>query len=95
MTADLVLRADEMLILESACRTLDLLARLDAALESAPLTVGGSAGQEREHPLLSEVRQHRALLAAHLRQLDIRADGATDMSAGRALARQRWGRRAG
>lgn len=63
------LRADELLLLEKACRTADDCARLDEAVAAAPLTVKGSMGQVREHPLLAQARQTRALLAALLKQL--------------------------
>lgn len=91
------LRADELLVLESACRTADTIGRLDEALDGAPLTVAGSMGQLREHPLLSEVRQQRAALARLLRQLELpnpQAAGRETSNVrsmhGRALARARW-----
>ena len=59
------------MILESACRLRDYVQKLDDALQNAPLTVLGSQGQERENPLLSEVRLQRASLAAHLKQLNL------------------------
>lgn len=76
------LRPDELLLLEKACRTVDDAARLDAALQDAPMLVKGSTGQQRANPLLHEARQTRALLAALLKQLalgdapDEAADGA-------------------
>jgi hypothetical protein len=60
-----VLTPTEMLILEEAARTADELARLERALRAlraADLVVEGSKGQLRAHPLLDEVRRHRALL---------------------------------
>jgi hypothetical protein len=58
-------------LLEHASRTLDELGRMQEALADVPLTVPGSAGQEKPHPLFAEVRAHRALLAKLLRQLDL------------------------
>ena len=99
VTEDYELRVDELILLEHACRTVDILARLEAAMQDQPLTVKGSMGQQREHPLLSEARQQRVLAARLLRQLDLPfPDDISDYrataraSAGRALARQRWGR---
>lgn len=60
------LRPDELFLLESACRTADTLAQLEAVMSGEPLMVEGSMGQMREHPLLSEVRQQRALLTRTL-----------------------------
>jgi hypothetical protein len=62
---------DEVFTLESACRTADTIVRLDAALEGQPLTVAGSMGQLREHPLLAEARQQRSLLGRLLTQLKL------------------------
>jgi uncharacterized membrane protein len=93
------LRADERVVLEAAARTADVLAQLDEAMQDAPLTVPGSAGQLREHPLLSESRQQRATLARLLKQLELEdleeesagSTAAARSHAGRQLARQRWG----
>jgi hypothetical protein len=53
--------AEERLLVE-ASRCLDELERLQAAVADAPLLVEGSTGQLRPHPLLEEVRKHRAVL---------------------------------
>jgi hypothetical protein len=96
--ADFGLREDEKTVLEAACRTADTIARLDAALVDAPLTVPGSAGQLREHPLLSEVRQQRALLGRLLHQLKLPEPEALGWyrdqqrtTQARTAARSRWG----
>lgn len=86
------LREDEIAVLEEACRTVDTIARLDAELVGAPLTVPGSAGQLREHPLLSEVRQQRALLGRLLHQL--RLPDAEDLGAYRSGERSSQARQA-
>jgi hypothetical protein len=97
-TAKYALRVDELVVLEAASRTLDILARLDEALVSAPLMVRGGQGQERENPLLSESRQTRGVLARLVRQLALpddatRADAAAvaRTSHARAAAHARWG----
>ncbi len=83
IVAQYELRLDELVVLEEACRTLDDVERLRSALVGADLLVLGSAGQQRAHPLLTELRQSRSLLAAHFRQL-----GLPDMdTAGTAMVR--------
>ena len=96
------LRADELRILEDACREVDLIDDLQAALVDAPKTVKGSMGQMVIHPLISELRQHRATLATLLRGLsladsDTSADDATRSASesAMALARARWDRKKG
>ena len=100
--ADYDLRADEEAILASACRTLDEIGRLEAKLGSVSLTVSGSRGQVRPHPLLSEVRAHRLAFKQLLAAIGIDeanaaggggGEGAARSHAGRQLARQRWSRR--
>ncbi|GAA1543574.1 hypothetical protein [Nocardioides humi] len=65
------LRPDELVLLESACKTVDLIAELEAAMVDEPLVTSGSMGQLREHPLLSETRQQKALLGRQLAQLKL------------------------
>jgi hypothetical protein len=89
------LRLDELVLLDSACRTIDLLADLDVAMAGQPLTVLGSMGQQREHPLLSEARQQKALLARLLAQMKLpdldEVTGAKPRSVqARAAAQSRW-----
>jgi phage terminase small subunit len=90
------LRPDEVFVLESACRTADWIAKLEAAMEGQPLVVKGSMGQDREHPLLSEARQQRALLARLLAQLKLPdEDGLaleTTSTKARTAAMSRWSR---
>lgn len=90
------LRGDELLLLAKACRTADDAERLDTACADAPLTVTGSAGQQRANPLLAEARATRALLAALLKQLALpdpvaekrQADARSSQA--RTAARARW-----
>ena len=95
------LRADELVVLESACRCADLVVQLDEAMRGQPLVSKGSMGQEREHPLLSEQRQQRALMVRTLASLKLPdldsseqpaddAAGARSVAARRA-AQARWG----
>jgi hypothetical protein len=58
-----VLTAAEVEMLGQACRTADELDRLECAVRQlSELTVRGSTGQPKAHPLLEEVRRHRVLL---------------------------------
>lgn len=92
------LRPDEAALLEDACREVDVVDRLEAALAGAPLTVEGSQGQDRPHPLLMELRGHRLTLARLLRDVGLpdpsedtgEAREARTVKARRA-ARARWG----
>jgi hypothetical protein len=97
VTRDFDLRPDEIVILTEACRVMDVVDQLAAALRGQPLTVTGSAGQLREHPLLSESRQQRLALSRLVRQLDL--PEAEDVAAikdelrsrrNRQAARARW-----
>lgn len=63
------LSAHELHLLEGACRELDIIDRLEAVLDGAQLIVSGSMGQDTAHPLLAEVRQHRAAFGAIVKQL--------------------------
>ena len=89
------LRPDELILLESACRTADMVVRLEAAMEGQPLVVKGSMGQAREHPLLSEARQQRGLLARLLAQMKLPDEGLPGVSSirseqARHAAKARW-----
>jgi len=91
------LRIDELILLESACRTFDDVERLRMALVGADLVVRGSAGQPAANPLLAELRQSRSLLAQHFRQLSLPdLDGAgtavpkPKSAAHQRAARTRW-----
>jgi hypothetical protein len=67
------LRPDELRLLEDACREIDIIERLDAAVSkpSFKLTVRGSMGQNVINPILQEVRQHRIAFASLARQLKL------------------------
>lgn len=57
------------MLLEEICRTLDSLDAMQHALSSEGVTVEGSAGQPRAHPVLVELRQQRVALGRMLSQL--------------------------
>ncbi|MBI4498197.1 MAG: hypothetical protein HY689_09890 [Chloroflexi bacterium] len=96
ITADFELRADELTLLEAACRLTDELAAMEKELRGAPVMVPGSRGQQRPNPLLAEARQHRLALGRLLAQLgiddaDAEQRGRARSNAGRTMARLRWG----
>lgn len=93
------------LILEQACRTLDIVERLQRIVDDAPsLQVTGSRGQPAPLPELTELRQYRAQLAALVKQLNLEDEPAEDIDrdtpmtrseSGRTAAAARWGRQRG
>jgi hypothetical protein len=92
------LRPDEARLLADACREADIIDRLEEELAGAPLIVKGSMGQLVASPLVSEVRQHRTVLAGLLKSLKLPDTPAeaerrqTEVSEqARAAARARWG----
>lgn len=96
------LRPDEARMLVDVCFEADLIERIQLELIGAPLTVKGSYGQVVANPLLSEIRQHRAVVASLLGKLklpdtpegELRKHAATSEAA-RKAARARWGNRGG
>lgn len=93
------LRPDELRILEDACRTLNETRRLERALSRSSVTVKGSKGQVRAHPLLAEIHHSRRLLAGLLKQLalpnepDDEEESPATLQA-RKAANARWGKKA-
>ncbi|MFH8768272.1 hypothetical protein [Streptomyces sp. NPDC017958] len=85
------LRSDELRVLEDACREVDLIERMHIELQTAPLVVKGSMGQDVANPLVQELRQHRGLVARLLGSLKLRDEETEERDA---QARQDQGRRA-
>lgn len=88
-------RADEVRILEDACREVDLIERLETELKTADLVVTGSQGQPVASPLVQEVRQHRMTLKqlfASLKLPDDEASSGSASEAAKGLASARWHR---
>lgn len=90
-------RPDELAVLEDACRTRDTIAAMEKAwaADGRPMTTRGSRAQLVAHPLITELRQHRAALALLLKQLKLPDEGSTDFSGirsvrSRAAANARW-----
>jgi hypothetical protein len=66
---DYELSAAELETLRQCCRTVDVLARIDAVLAAEDMVAEGSMGQARAHPLLATASDHRRLLGELLRDL--------------------------
>lgn len=93
VTSRYELRADEMLTLEDACRTSDLILELDAAwkAEGRPKTTKGSMGQKVIHPLIGEIRAQRAARNAFWKQLRLPDDvGGVPVNQAREAAHVSW-----
>jgi hypothetical protein len=67
----LELTSTETLWLESAARLADRIAELEAELAGSSFVVPGHAKQDVAHPLIAEVRMHRALLATTLGRIRV------------------------
>lgn len=99
VTAVHELGPDSVRVLTDACREADVVERLEVELRGAPLMVRGSQGQLVASPLVSEVRQHRSVLAGLLKALKLPATAGDAQRAeqlvseqARAAARARWDR---
>lgn len=86
---------EKLIILEEACRTADVVARLQAIVDGAEdLRVRGSQGQPVAMPEVAELRQYRALLTSLLKSLTLPDDEdiLTRSQLGRLGAKARWGK---
>ena len=87
------LRVDELAVLESACKTADMIATLDKEWDALgkPFLTRGSMGQDVIHPLIGERRAQQSQLAKLLAQLKLPDDnaGATPNQQ-RGAAQSRW-----
>jgi hypothetical protein len=101
VTTPYVLTPTELSILTQACFTADELSRLEEAVRELPdMTAKGSTGQLKPHPLLGEVRAHRALLQRLMEGLNLPdQDQQVGLRAGARHARKaalgRWNREVG
>ena len=71
-----LLTPGEREVLTTLCFAVDQLARLNAELVSAPLTVKGSRGQQVPNPLFHEVRMHNKSVESLQRALCLPEPGA-------------------
>lgn len=88
------LRADELAVLEAACKTADMIATLDKEWDALgkPFLTRGSMGQDVIHPLIGERRAQQSQIAKLLGQLKLPDDtsGAVGTNPARAAAASRW-----
>jgi hypothetical protein len=94
--AEFGLAPHERAVLLQCCRTADRLDAIEAELSGTALTVEGSTGQPKAHPLLAEWRMQARVLESLSRALSIPLDG-EDVGrrrspSAREAAVQRWGR---
>lgn len=88
------LRVDEFAVLESACKTSDMIATLDKEWDALgkPFLTRGSMGQDVIHPLIGERRAQQSSQAALFRQLKLPDDATIGVAVNpaRAAADSRW-----
>jgi hypothetical protein len=85
------LRADELRILEDACRIADVITALEVAAEDQPLMVPGSHGGKIINPLVAEQKTHRSALQRLLLSLKLPDEGAeAGRNQQRDAAQTRW-----
>ena len=67
------LRPDELVVLDAACKTADVIAELEHEWENLgrPFLTRGSMGQDVIHPLIAEMKGQRAAQARLLAQLKL------------------------
>ena len=96
INAEFGLAPHESAILTQCCRVLDRLDAIEAELSGAELTVTGSTGQPKAHPLLAEQRAQMRVLELLSRALSIPLPsedvGHRRSPTARDAALQRWGR---
>jgi hypothetical protein len=94
VNAEFGLAAHEAAILVQCCRIIDRLDAIEAELAGQPLTVAGSTGQPRAHPLLAEWRHQARVLESLSRALSIPLPteevGRRRSPSAREAALQRW-----
>ena len=96
ITAEYGMAPHELAILVQCCRVVDRLDAIEAELSGATLTVEGSTGQPKAHPLLAEQRAQMRVLESLSRALSIPLPtedvGRRRSPTAREAAIQRWGR---
>lgn len=94
VTSKYALRADELIILEDACYEINLVDRLQGEIEFAKMVVTGGYEQEVANPLITEIRQHRGMVARLVGVLKLPDEPAADKSSASESARKaanaRW-----
>lgn len=89
----------EYLLLGQACAVVDLLALADVEIRSDGVTVTGSVGQVKAHPLLASTVEMRRLLDTLIRGMALpypgEDQGKRRSPVAQAAAAARWGRHGG
>jgi hypothetical protein len=88
-----VLRADELAVLENACRAADMIVRVESAWaeEGCPMYTKGSMGQLVEHPAPKGIRAWQTTMDAALARLKLPDDpSGAKPNQQRAAAQSRW-----
>jgi hypothetical protein len=89
----------ELALLAQACKTVDVLSRIDRELAGAGLVVKGSTGQQRAHPLLASRADQARTLEILIRGMALpmpgEAEGRRRSPAQQAAVMERWRREAG
>jgi hypothetical protein len=75
LTTKFQFHAGELVDLEEAARTKDLIAAMDQRLDETGLLIPGSRGQLTLNPLVNQIAVHRGLLDRLLLSLALPADG--------------------
>lgn len=90
VTGKYTLRADELVVLEAACRAADRIVIMRAELDGDVVTTG-SMGQIVVHPLIPAILSHEAQVASLLAKLKLPDEaGGEQVSQQRAAAQSRW-----
>ena len=97
LSAEVEVSVERERLLRDCAMVVDTIETLTAAMVGEPLTMRGSAGGTIAHPLLSEIRMQRALLAKLTQALmipeEVGADGKmTREQSARKAALTRWGK---
>jgi hypothetical protein len=85
----------EELLLREACRTADVLDRLDVEAAGSPVTVINFKGDQVAHPALSESRQQRIVLSRLLASLRLPSGEAEERPQRRGASRGSYAARGG
>jgi phage terminase small subunit len=99
VTAVYELAPGETALLVQACKTLDVLARIDRALAREGLVVAGSTGQRRAHPLVAaradQVRTLETVIRGMCLPQPWEAEGSRRSPQQQAAVMERWRRARG
>jgi hypothetical protein len=89
---------EKLTLLEQAAHEVDLIERLQEQIDNDPTLIArGSQGQPVSSPAVGAIKEHRALLLALTKGLDLPSEDADSgkmsrSEAGRKAAMARWGR---